>query len=56
MDTIGDMLTRIRNALLVKKPEVKVPYSKVNLKIAEILKKEGFINDCLLYTSPSPRD
>jgi small subunit ribosomal protein S8 len=49
MDTIGDMLTRIRNALLVKKPEVKVPYSKINLKIAEILKKEGFIND---YSQP----
>lgn len=45
MDTIGDMLIRIKNASLVKKPEVKVVYSKVNLKIAEILKKEGFIND-----------
>ncbi len=43
-DPIADMLTRIRNALQVKKPEVLVPNSKVKVKLAEILQQEGYIN------------
>jgi small subunit ribosomal protein S8 len=42
-DSISDMLTRIRNACLVKKPNVMVPYTKFNHQIAQILEKEGFI-------------
>ena len=42
-DPIADMLTRIRNALAVKKPEVILPFSKIKFGIAEILAKEGFI-------------
>lgn len=42
-DTISDMLTRIRNASMVKKSTVLVPFTKMNQKIAQILEKEGFI-------------
>lgn len=44
-DPIADMLTRIRNAQAVRKPEVILPFSKVKFSIAEILKKEGYITD-----------
>ncbi len=39
------MLTRIRNAAKVKKAEVFIPFSKIKLEIAKILKREGFISD-----------
>lgn len=42
-DTISDMLTRLRNAALVKKATVLIPFTKMNQKIAQILEKEGFI-------------
>ena len=44
-DTISDMLTRIRNASLVKHSIVKIPYTKIIENIAFILKEEGFIDD-----------
>lgn len=44
-DPIADMLTRIRNAMAVKKPEVILPFSKIKLTIAEILKQHGYIKD-----------
>jgi small subunit ribosomal protein S8 len=42
-DPIGDMLTRIRNALLVGHNTVSVPTSKIKVAIAAILQEEGFI-------------
>ncbi|MBU1131659.1 30S ribosomal protein S8 [Patescibacteria group bacterium] len=42
-DSIADMLTRIRNASMVKKADVLVPYSKINLNIAKILEKEKYL-------------
>ncbi len=45
MDTIADFLTRIRNALMVKKREVTAPYSKMKAEIARILMEEGFISN-----------
>jgi small subunit ribosomal protein S8 len=42
-DPIADMLTRIRNALTIKKSEVVIPASKTKNAIAEILFNEGFI-------------
>ena len=42
-DPIADMLTRIRNALTIKKSEVMVPASKTKNAIAEILFNEGYI-------------
>nr|YP_009492292.1 ribosomal protein S8 [Pseudopediastrum sp. CL0201VA]AWI68907.1 ribosomal protein S8 [Pseudopediastrum sp. CL0201VA] len=44
-DTISDMLTRIRNACMVQKGIVLVPFTKMNQKIAQILEKEGFIQN-----------
>nr|WP_041618322.1 30S ribosomal protein S8 [Spiroplasma diminutum] len=44
-DVIADMLTRIRNANQRFHKEVLIPGSKVKLEIANILKKEGFIED-----------
>ena len=42
-DSIADMLTRIRNAIMVRKKSVDIPYSKIKSEIANILYKEGFI-------------
>ena len=42
-DPIADMLTRIRNAQMVRKPEVVLSYSKIKFAIAEILFQEGFV-------------
>ncbi len=42
-DPIADMLTRIRNGLMVRKPYVLVPSSKLKVAIAQILLEEGFI-------------
>lgn len=44
-DPISDMLTRIRNANLVRHEKLEVPASKIKKDIAEILKSEGFIRD-----------
>ena len=44
-DPIADMLTRIRNAIMVRHDSVTVPASKLKLGIAKILKDEGFIAD-----------
>lgn len=44
-DPLADMLTRIRNAGMVKFEIVEMPLSKVKTGVAAILKKEGFIND-----------
>lgn len=42
-DPIADMLTRIRNANLMRYKEVSMPISKLKLEVAKILKNEGFI-------------
>ena len=42
-DPIADMLTRIRNALVVKHASIDVPASNIKMAIADILKEEGFI-------------
>lgn len=44
-DPIADMLTRIRNAVTVKKRDVAVPSSKLKVEIAKILKDEGYIRN-----------
>ncbi len=48
-DTISDMLTRIRNAHMVKHQIVQIPSTKISLAIAEILKEEGYIEDFESY-------
>lgn len=45
MDTIADMLTRIRNALAVKRETVSIPYSKLKMEIVKVLVKEKFLTE-----------
>lgn len=42
-DPIADMLTRIRNASAVKKPEVTMPYSRLKHEIANVLVAESYL-------------
>lgn len=42
-DPIADMLTRIRNAILVQKREVSLPHSNIKQAVAELLTKNGFL-------------
>lgn len=44
-DPIADMLTRIRNAIMVRRDTVLIPASRMKLAITKILKDEGFISD-----------
>jgi len=44
-DTIADMLTRIRNATMVRHPTTEVPATRMTSSIARVLKDEGFIGD-----------
>lgn len=44
-DPIADMLTRIRNAVRVKKKDVNIPSSRMQVEIAKILKDEGYIKN-----------
>jgi small subunit ribosomal protein S8 len=43
-DPIADMLTRIRNAINVRKHEVRLPHSKVKQSVAELLKQTNFVD------------
>ena len=47
-DPIADMLTRIRNAIMVNKDTVEIPSSNMKKAIAEILLNEGYISDLKL--------
>lgn len=44
-DPIADLLTRIRNAVRVERPYVDMPLSKMKLRLAEVLHREGFVWD-----------
>ncbi|MGN6464335.1 MAG: 30S ribosomal protein S8 [Rhizobiaceae bacterium] len=44
-DPLGDMLTRIRNALGRKKDKVSTPNSKLRVSVLDVLKAEGYIRD-----------
>ena len=45
-DPIADMLTRIRNASRAEHEKVDIPSSRLKLRIAELLRDEGFITNC----------
>lgn len=44
-DPIADMLTRIRNANMVKQQKVDIPSSNIKVNIAQVLKQEGYIKN-----------
>jgi len=54
-DPIADLLTRIRNAVMIGKNEVKVPSSKLKLAVAKELKKAKYLSDVKIE-SAKPRD
>jgi small subunit ribosomal protein S8 len=53
-DPIADMLTRIRNAIVVGHSTVAMPSSKLKAEIARILKEEGFIAGFEVVDGDSP--
>ncbi|PIQ29024.1 30S ribosomal protein S8 [bacterium (Candidatus Blackallbacteria) CG17_big_fil_post_rev_8_21_14_2_50_48_46] len=44
-DPISDMLTRVRNALMLRKESVEVPHSKIKREVSRVLKENGYITD-----------
>jgi small subunit ribosomal protein S8 len=44
-DPLGDMLTRIRNAQMRKRPKVSTPASALRARVLDVLKDEGYIRD-----------
>ncbi len=44
-DPLADMLTRVRNACMVKFDSVEMPLSNLKTSLAKVLKDEGYIND-----------
>ena len=44
-DPISDMLTRMRNAIMVHHDSVSIPASKLKESLLKLMKEEGFIND-----------
>lgn len=48
-DPIGDMLTRIRNASSARHEKCLVPASRLKIRIAEVLRDEGFIKDFVVH-------
>jgi len=52
-DPIADMLTRIRNAVVVRHDTVSIPASNVKVALAKILKDEGFVEDYQVVRGPT---
>ena len=50
-DTIGELLTRIRNANFIKSPIVVISKTRINFRITQILKREGFIKGFKILSS-----
>jgi small subunit ribosomal protein S8 len=49
MDTIANLLTKIKNASLVSKETVELPYSKMSEAILNICKDTGFVNNVKVF-------
>ena len=54
-DPIADMLTRVRNAIRVRKPSVDVNASRFVRSVAEVLRREGYVEDIRPAESPAGR-
>lgn len=52
MDSIADMLTRIRNAQAVGKGKIEIPYSKMRRALAQLLLKEGYLSVVKTFKPP----
>lgn len=45
MDSLSDLLTRIRNGVKAKKREVNIPSSRLGIEVVKILKEEGYVKN-----------
>ena len=54
-DAIADVITHIRNAIMVGKNEIRAPHSKLKQAVLEQLKKTGYINNVEVEAA-KPRD
>lgn len=54
-DPIADLLTRIRNAVHIRREEVRVRSSKIVIAILETLRDEGFIGDFQVVPNPETK-
>ncbi|WP_018403743.1 30S ribosomal protein S8 [Marinobacter gelidimuriae] len=53
-DTLADMFTRIRNAQMALKADVKMPSSKMKISVAQVLKDEGYVADFVVTADIKP--
>jgi small subunit ribosomal protein S8 len=53
-DTLADMFTRIRNAQMASKADVKMPSSKMKISVAQVLKDEGYVADFVVTADIKP--
>lgn len=53
-DPISDCLTRIRNAITIKKAKVLVPFSKLKASLVDLLQKEGYIKSYEVVNDDNP--
>tara|TARA_B100000579_G_scaffold161650_1_gene131268 strand:- start:677 stop:1075 length:399 start_codon:yes stop_codon:yes gene_type:complete len=44
-DPISDLLTRIRNAVMVSKSNIEIPHSKFKFQLTSLFKDEGYVSD-----------
>lgn len=51
-DPIADMLTRIRNAIAVRKSEVNLPYSQIKESVARLLQENNFVDAVSVSDAP----
>ncbi len=54
-DPIADFLARIRNGIRSRKPRVECPRSNIKLRIAEILREEGYLDGVATAESATPQ-
>jgi len=53
-DTLADMFTRIRNAQMASKADVKMLSSKMKISVAQVLKDEGYVADFVVTADIKP--
>ncbi|MEA2020497.1 MAG: 30S ribosomal protein S8 [Patescibacteria group bacterium] len=55
MDTIANMLTKIKNVQAVRKPKVEIPYSQNREAIASVLEEYGYLSKVRVYKPKGKR-
>ena len=55
-DPISDLLARIRNIIIAKKNEVRIPYSEMKEKILEVIRNEGYIKNFRIVTDKNKKN